>query len=148
MPHPLQGRASFFPQIVHMLSASFVRVFRASYSRFFLISSGSMISSHARRRRSLFNHFTRLSTLGLRKGKIAQNLTPGLSPRLERRVRVVLHAPLGVVLLAPGRRRVEERQAPDREGRRGEERGDDEAKAKHDSPARKRSISGSGDDAA
>jgi hypothetical protein len=34
--------------------------------------------------------------------------------------------------------------APDREGRRGEERG----KAKHDSPARKRSISGSGDDAA
>jgi hypothetical protein len=41
-----------------------------------------------------------------------------------------------------------ERQAPDREGRRGEERGGDEAKAKHDSPARKRSISGSGDDAA
>jgi hypothetical protein len=29
-----------------------------------------------------------------------------------------------------------------------EERGDDDAKAKHDSPARKRSISGSGDDAA
>ena len=29
-----------------------------------------------------------------------------------------------------------------------EERGDDKAKAKHDSPARKRSISGSGDDAA
>ncbi|KAH8059641.1 ATPase [Aureococcus anophagefferens] len=45
---------------------------------------------------------------------------------------------------SPSRRRVEERQAPDREGRRGEERGD----AKHDSPARKRSISGSGDDAA
>ena len=41
-----------------------------------------------------------------------------------------------------------ERRAPDREGRRGEERGDDDAKAKHDSPARKRSISGSGDDAA
>ena len=40
------------------------------------------------------------------------------------------------------------RQAPDREGRRGEERGDDGVKAKHDSPARKRSISGSGDDAA
>jgi hypothetical protein len=33
------------------------------------------------------------------------------------------------------------------EGRRGEERGDDEAKAKHGSPAQKRSISGSGDDA-
>jgi len=41
-----------------------------------------------------------------------------------------------------------ERRAPDREGRRGEERRDDEAKAKHDSPARKRSISGSGDGAA
>jgi len=27
------------------------------------------------------------------------------------------------------------RQAPDREGRRGEERGDDDAKAKRDSPA-------------
>ena len=57
------------------------------------------------------------------------------------------------------------RQAPDREGRRGEERGDDDAKAKrdsparkergdddakakHDSPARKRRISGSGDDEA
>ena len=41
------------------------------------------------------------------------------------------------------------RQAPDREGRRGEERRDDDAKAKHDSPARKRAaISGSGDDAA
>ena len=40
------------------------------------------------------------------------------------------------------------RQAPDREGRRGEERGDDDAKAKHDSPARKRSIPGSGDDVA
>tara|TARA_B100000405_G_scaffold96365_1_gene67123 strand:+ start:124 stop:300 length:177 start_codon:yes stop_codon:yes gene_type:complete len=37
---------------------------------------------------------------------------------------------------------------PDREGRRGEERGDDDAEAKHDSPARKRSISGSGDEAA
>ena len=36
---------------------------------------------------------------------------------------------------------------PDREGRRGEERGDDDAKAKRDAPARKRSISGSGDDA-
>ena len=54
----------------------------------------------------------------------------------------------GVVVLAPGGLRVQERQNPDREGRRGEERGDDEAKAKHDSPARKRSISGSGDDAA
>ena len=43
---------------------------------------------------------------------------------------------------------VQERQNPDREGRRGEERGDDDAKAKHDSPAPKRSISGSGDDAA
>ena len=31
---------------------------------------------------------------------------------------------------------------------RGEERDDDDAKAKRDSPARKRSISGSGDDAA
>jgi hypothetical protein len=40
------------------------------------------------------------------------------------------------------------RQAPDREGRRGEERGDDDAKAKHDSPARERGISGSGDEAA
>ena len=40
------------------------------------------------------------------------------------------------------------RQAPDRGGRRGEARGDDDAKAKHDSPARKRSISGSGDDVA
>ncbi|KAH8056181.1 serine/threonine kinase [Aureococcus anophagefferens] len=38
--------------------------------------------------------------------------------------------------------RIQERQAPDREGRR--RRGE----AKHDSPARKRSISGSGDDAA
>jgi hypothetical protein len=38
--------------------------------------------------------------------------------------------------------------APDREGRRGEERRDDDAKAKRDSPARKRSIPGSGDDAA
>ena len=43
---------------------------------------------------------------------------------------------------------VEEREAPDREGRRGKERGDDDAKAKHDSPARKRSIPGSGDEAA
>ena len=41
-------------------------------------------------------------------------------------------------------------EAAGREGRRGEERGDDDAKAKRDSPARnlKRSISGSGDDAA
>ena len=39
-------------------------------------------------------------------------------------------------------------EAAGREGRRGEERGDDDAKAKHDSSARKRSISGSGDDAA
>jgi hypothetical protein len=40
--------------------------------------------------------------------------------------------------------------APDREGRRGEERrGDDaDSEAEHDSPSRKRSISGSGDDAA
>jgi hypothetical protein len=43
---------------------------------------------------------------------------------------------------------VQEREAPDREGRRGEERRGDDAKAKHDSPARKRSISGSSDDAA
>jgi len=43
---------------------------------------------------------------------------------------------------------VQERQNPDREGRRGEERRDDDAKAKRDSTARKRSISGSGDDAA
>ena len=43
---------------------------------------------------------------------------------------------------------IQERQNPDREGRRGEERGDDDAKAKRDSPARKRSISGSSDDAA
>ena len=40
------------------------------------------------------------------------------------------------------------RQAPDREGRRGEERGDDDAEAEHDSPARKRSVPGSGDDVA
>jgi len=62
----------------------------------------------------------------------------------------VLHAPLGdVVGLVLGGRRVQERQAPDRKGRRGEERrGDDDAKAEHDSPARKRSISGSDDDAA
>ena len=39
---------------------------------------------------------------------------------------------------------VQEHQNPDREGRRGEERGDDDAKAKHDSPARKRRISGLG----
>ena len=39
-----------------------------------------------------------------------------------------------------------ERQAPDREGRRGEERGDDDAEAEHDSPARKRSVPGSGED--
>jgi len=43
---------------------------------------------------------------------------------------------------------VQKRRAPVREGRwRGKERGDDDAKAKHDSPARKRSIPGSGDDA-
>ena len=54
----------------------------------------------------------------------------------------------GGVVLAPGRVRVQERQNPGREGRRGEERGDDEDKATQDSPARKRSISGSGDDAA
>ena len=70
-------------------------------------------------------------------------LHPGLNPRLA-----LASSPLGVVVLAPGRRRVEERQAPDREGRREEERGHDDARAKHDSPARKRSISGSGDDAA
>ena len=76
---------------------------------------------------------------------IAQNLTPGLSPPLEHRAHVVLHAPLGGVLgLVPGGLGVQEREAPDREGRRGEERGG----AKHDSPARERSISGSGDDAA
>ena len=83
-----------------------------------------------------------------RKGKIliAQNLTPGLSPRLEQRV---LHAPLGVVVvLAPGGLGVEERKAPDREGRRGQKRRDDDAKAKHDSPSRKRGISVSDDDAA
>ena len=63
------------------------------------------------------------------------------------RVHVVLHSPLGgVVVLAPGGLRVQERQNPGREGRRGEERGGDDAKAKHDSPAR--SSSGSGDDAA
>ena len=38
-------------------------------------------------------------------------------------------------VLAPGGLRVQERQNSDREGRRGEERGDDEAEAKHDSPA-------------
>jgi len=54
----------------------------------------------------------------------------------------------GGVVLAPGGLRARERQAPDHEGRRGEERGGDDAKAKRDSPARKRSISGSGDDAA
>merc|ERR1712147_608467 len=69
--HPLQGRASFFPQIVHMLSASFVRVFRASYSRFFLINSGSMISDRARRSSG---------SSADRKGKIAQNLTPRPKP--------------------------------------------------------------------
>ena len=53
----------------------------------------------------------------------------------------------GGVGLAPGGLGVPERQNPDREGRRGEERRGDDAKAKHDSPARKRSISGSGDDA-
>ena len=45
----------------------------------------------------------------------------------------------------------QEREAPDREGRRGEERGggdDANLKAKHDAPASERSISGSGDDAA
>ena len=54
------------------------------------------------------------------------------------------------LLVGPGGLGVQERQAPDREGRRGEERGDDDAKAKRDSPARnlKRSISGSGDDVA
>ena len=67
----------------------------------------------------------------------------------EHRAHVALHAPLGgVVGLAPGRLRVQGREAPGREGRRGEERGDDDAKAKRDSPARKRSISGTGDDAA
>ena len=44
--------------------------------------------------------------------------------------------------------RVQKREAPDRDGRRREERRDDDAKDKRDSPARKRSISGSGDDAA
>ena len=43
---------------------------------------------------------------------------------------------------------LKKRQAPDREGRRGEERRGGDAKANRDSPARKRSISGSGDDAA
>jgi len=77
-------------------------------------------------------------------GKIAQNLL-----RPTRRAHVALHAPLGrVLVLSLGGRRVQEREAPDREGRRGEERGDDDARAKRDSPARKRSISGSGDDAA
>ena len=52
------------------------------------------------------------------------------------------------LLVGPGGLGVQERQAPDREGRRGEERGDDDAKAKRDSTARKRGISGSGDDAA
>ena len=59
--------------------------------------------------------------------------------------------PRGAVVLAPGGLGVEEREAPDREGRRGEERrGDGDAKAKHDRPARnlKRSILGSGDDVA
>ena len=51
-------------------------------------------------------------------------------------------------VLAPGGLRVQERQAPDREGRRGGERGDDDAEAEHDSPARKRSVPGSGNDAA
>ena len=53
-------------------------------------------------------------------------------------------------VLAPGELRVQKREAPDREGRRGEARRDDDAKAKRDSPARnlKRRISGSGDDAA
>ena len=80
----------------------------------------------------------------------SQSLKNGiLAPLLEHRAHVALHARLGgVVGLAPGKPRVQERQAPDREGRRGEERGGDDAKAKHDSPARKRSISGSGDDAA
>ena len=54
----------------------------------------------------------------------------------------------GVVGLAPGGLGVQEREAPDREGRRGEERRGDDAEAEHDSPSRKRSISGSGDDAA
>ena len=49
---------------------------------------------------------------------------------------------------APGGLRVQERDAPDREGRLGEERREGDAKAKRDSPARKRSISGSGDDVA
>ena len=44
--------------------------------------------------------------------------------------------------------RVQKSEAPDRDGRCGEERRDDDAKDKRDSPARKRSISGSGDDAA
>ena len=65
----------------------------------------------------------------------------------EHRAHVALHAPLGGVVLAPGRLRIQERQSPDREGRRGEERGGDDAEAKRDSPARERSISGSGDDA-
>ena len=83
----------------------------------------------------------------LRRG-LRKNLTPGLNAPLEHRAHVVHHAPLGgVVGRAPGGLRVQERQAPDREGRRGEERGDDDAKTKHDSPARKRSNSGSGDDA-
>ena len=54
----------------------------------------------------------------------------------------------GVARLAPGGLRVQEREAPDRDGRRGKERRDDDAMAKRDSPARERSISGSGDDAA
>jgi hypothetical protein len=49
---------------------------------------------------------------------------------------------------ACGGHRVQERQNPDREGRRGEECRDDDAKAKRESPARKRSIQGSSDDAA
>ena len=91
-----------------------------------------------------------LKWTSLVEAKSLKILPSRVHPGLEHRAPVVLHARLGgVVGLAPGGRRVQERQNPDREGRRGEERcDDDDAKAEYDSPARKRGISGSGDDVA
>ena len=129
----------FAPQIVHVKRScsAFARAFFSSYSRCFSTYSAFMIVRGGARA-------IVLPLLTQNRSKSYPRAKP--TPRASHSCRSP--NPLGVVFLAPGGRRVQKREAPDREGRRGEERRDDDAKAKHDSPARKRSISGSGDDAA